>query len=80
MPSPHPPLTGPWLDIGAILLMNGPTPRVPLRHAVSLSNKGFKTHSKLMKLRGLIDVKGGVVSITPLGAMRVNQTLKERGK
>lgn len=75
MSSPHPPLTGIWLDIARALYQCGPTPRLTLRLGLCLTNKQLKTHSKLMKLRNLIDAKDGVLWITAHGEHRLEQTL-----
>lgn len=74
MPSPHPPLRGPWLDIVTALANFGPQPRTTLRLGLGLSNKQFKIYSKLMKMRNLIDIKDGLVWITNEGETRLAQT------
>lgn len=76
MSSPHPPLKDEWLEIGCYLYHRGPTHRIALRKAIGMSCKQYKLHSKLMKMRGIIDIhSGGIVFLTGLGELRVEQTL-----
>jgi hypothetical protein len=71
---PHPPLKDHWLDIAVTLAQYGNLDRSALRFLVCLSNKEMKTHSKLMKMRGLIEIKNGLFWLTDFGHERLAQT------
>lgn len=74
MPSPHPPLTGKWLAIALELHAEGQLDKASLRASANLSNKQLKLHTKLMKMRDIIDVKEGRVWLTANGLDRLRQT------
>lgn len=76
MPSPHPPLHGTWLSIVEALWRYGPSHRTFIRRQCNLTNRGWKLHSRLMKMRGLINIHAdGVAWLTDLGHRRYAQTI-----